>query len=203
MFTVIGKISKVTSDGKKHKLAIAVTDEFTVDVSYYNETAPTVDASVIAQCKPVNLDKEIQTLELDAISLLDVVVSDYGVFATVLGTLGRDPEMKFFDSGKSVAKTSIAVKGNAKDKTIWLNLAAWGKTGETVSTYLNKGNQVLFSGEVSRNAYTNKEGVIKINYELNVKSMSFVGKKDSSSSPPIYSQTNHVTPQYETADIAF
>ena len=200
MFTVIGKISSVLSEGKKHKLVIAITEEFSVESSYYSEVAPIVDACVIAQCRPINLDKEVQVIELDAISLIEGVVSDFGVFATVLGTLGRDPELTNTTSGKSLTKTSIAVKGNARDKTVWLKLVGWGKNGETVSSYLTKGSQALFSGEVTRKTWTNKEGVIKVDFELNLKSMSFVGKKEASAAP---SYTPQATPTYETADIAF
>ncbi len=181
MFTVIGKIKAVKSEGKKHQLVVGITDEFSVNVSYYNETAPEVGSGAIAQCRPVNLDKNLQDLELDAISLLPGV-AEAGVFATILGTLGRDPEMKYFDSGKSVAKTSAAVRGNNKDSTIWLKLVAWQKTGETIANYLHKGSQGLFSGEVTRNTWTNKEGEIKVDYELNVKAFNFVGKKSNNES---------------------
>ncbi len=199
MFTVIGKVSKVRSEGKNHWLVIAVTDEFNVEVSYYNETAPTLESSVIAQCKPINLDKQIQVLELDAIYLIDVVVSDYGVFATALCRLGAEPELSFTTNQKTLTKVNIAINGNAKDKTLWLKSVSWGKTAETINQYLHKGDQAVFSGEVSRKTWTTKEGEVRVNYELNVKSMNFVGKKqESDNRQPAMSASHTKSASYES-----
>ena len=60
---------------------------------------------------------------------------------TLIGRLGRDPEMKIFDSGSQKTSFSIAVRRN-KDKTDWINIECWGKTAELAAEHLRKGNKV-------------------------------------------------------------
>jgi single-strand DNA-binding protein len=81
------------------------------------------------------------------------------------GNLGRDAEMRYTPSGKQVANFSIAVTekytdgaGEKQEKTIWVNLTAWGKLAEFANTYLKKGAKVLIEGRLENPyAYSNHD----------------------------------------------
>jgi single-strand DNA-binding protein len=83
----------------------------------------------------------------------------------LIGNLGMDPEVKQFESGKSVARLSLATKENFRNaagektsETQWHTLVAWGKSAEFASTYLKKGSEVAVEGKLVSRSYNDKEG---------------------------------------------
>jgi len=79
---------------------------------------------------------------------------------TVIGRLGKDPEMRFTPSGQAVTSFSVATdrsytnKDGTKEKeTTWFKVNTWGKLAETCNTYLAKGKLVLVEGRVAVSAY--------------------------------------------------
>ena len=68
----------------------------------------------------------------------------------LIGNLGMNPEIKNLESGKKLAKFSIATnesyknaKGEKIEDTQWHNLIAWGKTADIIEKYLQKGTEVI------------------------------------------------------------
>jgi single-strand DNA-binding protein len=85
---------------------------------------------------------------------------------TLVGNLGRDPEVKTFDSGKQVANFSVATneqytndKGETIKETQWHTCSVWGKGVERARTQLVKGKEVLIKGKLTYNSYEDKNGV--------------------------------------------
>lgn len=85
----------------------------------------------------------------------------------LLGNLGKDPDVKTIDSGKSVANFSIATtetwknaKGEKVQDTTWHNIVLWGKPAEIAQKYLHKGDQVFIEGKIKTRSYE-KDGVTK------------------------------------------
>lgn len=83
----------------------------------------------------------------------------------LIGNLGQDPEIKNLESGKKLAKFSIATnefyrnaKGEKIEDTQWHNLIAWGKTAEIIEKYVNKGNEIAIQGKLTYNSYDDKDG---------------------------------------------
>lgn len=71
------------------------------------------------------------------------------------GNLGRDAELRFTPTGRQVANFSLAVNERYKDaqgelqkRTVWVNIAAWGKQAEFANVYLRKGMKVLVIGRL-------------------------------------------------------
>lgn len=70
------------------------------------------------------------------------------------GNLGRDPELRYTQSGTAVCDFSVGVRRSVKqgDKfekaTVWYKCTAWGKTAESVNNYLAKGDGVTVEGEL-------------------------------------------------------
>ncbi len=84
---------------------------------------------------------------------------------TLLGNVGKDPEVKFLPSGQAVANFSIATTDRIKDKatndwqdrTEWHNLAAFGRTAEIVRDYVKKGNKLYIEGRLTTRSWDDKE----------------------------------------------
>ncbi len=70
----------------------------------------------------------------------------------LIGRAGKDPEIKYFESGSVKTSISMAVdRYNGKDKektTDWFDLEAWGKTAEILGEYVKKGNQFGITGNL-------------------------------------------------------
>jgi len=83
----------------------------------------------------------------------------------VIGHLGRDPEMRFTPSGKSVANFSIAcnrswknAEGEMTTETEWFNVVAWGNLAEISKQFLKKGNLVYIEGRLQSRSWQDNEG---------------------------------------------
>jgi single-strand DNA-binding protein len=101
---------------------------------------------------------------------------------TILGRLGKDPEMKSFNNGNSVANFSIATSEEWKDKTTgekksnteWHNIVAYTPFAEIVSKYLNKGDQVYIEGKLKTRSWE-KDGVTRYVTEVIASSVQLLG----------------------------
>jgi len=85
---------------------------------------------------------------------------------TIVGNLGRDPEMKYTPSGKAVTNFSVAVNtrwtngdGTEGERVTWYKVACWGKLAEVTNQYLAKGRKVLVvASRIEAEAYIDNEG---------------------------------------------
>lgn len=103
----------------------------------------------------------------------------------LIGNLGADPEVKHLESGKTVAKFSVATsdkytnqKGEKVQDTTWHNCVAWGKTAEIAEKFLKKGDEVVLEGKLTNRSYEDKEGVKKYISEVVLNQIVMVGGKD-------------------------
>ena len=69
---------------------------------------------------------------------------------TLSGNVGQDPQIRYFESGTSLAEFTLAVQGFAKGekKTLWFVCKAFGKPGEFIGEYVKKGNSLTISGSL-------------------------------------------------------
>ncbi len=103
----------------------------------------------------------------------------------LIGNLGMAPEIKTLESGKKLAKMSIATnesyknaKGEIVKETQWHNLIAWGKTAEIIEKYLKKGSEVAIDGKLVNSNYTDKDGVKRYVTEIEVNEVLILGGKE-------------------------
>lgn len=103
---------------------------------------------------------------------------------TLSGRLGRDPEVKYFESGTANAKFSIAVDRPQKDApTDWFECVAWGKTSEIVANYCKKGSQIGVTGAISLETWTDgTTGNQRFKHIVNVQSVTLLGSKSDNTS---------------------
>lgn len=80
--------------------------------------------------------------------------------AIILGRLGKDPEVRSTQSGKTVASFSLATsEGRDNDKTEWHNIVTWEKTADIVSRYVHKGDLLLVEGRLQTRKWQDKQGI--------------------------------------------
>lgn len=86
----------------------------------------------------------------------------------LIGNIGKDPQVKHFDSGKSMASFSLATSESYNDKdgkkttdTQWHQVVAWGHTANYIESYIQKGNRVAVDGKLIHRSYTDKDGQVK------------------------------------------
>jgi single-strand DNA-binding protein len=69
---------------------------------------------------------------------------------TLVGRAGRDPELRYFESGQVVCNVTLAVDRRRKneDKPDWFDLEIWGRTAEIAGEYVRKGSLIGVSGSL-------------------------------------------------------
>jgi len=107
---------------------------------------------------------------------------------TLIGRLGRDPEMRYTTDGTPVATFSLATSetwkdknGEKQEKTEWHNIVAWRKLGEIAGEYLKKGKEVYLEGKIQSREYTDKEGIKRRAYEIVATEMKMLGSNGNGS----------------------
>ena len=100
------------------------------------------------------------------------------IHATILGRLGRDPELKQLDNG-AVLNFSLATDHGygQKKETMWVRCAIFGKRADTLAQYLEKGSQVLVVGDLYTREWEKKDGTMAKELECRVSELEFAGSK--------------------------
>ena len=76
----------------------------------------------------------------------------------ISGRLTRDPELRTTQSGKQVTSFTLAVNGYRENDTSFIDVVAWNKTAEIVSSYTHKGDLLTVSGRLQQRKYEDKSG---------------------------------------------
>lgn len=96
------------------------------------------------------------------------------------GRLTRDPEIRYSQSGKAVARLGIAVnRAFSKDQADFFNMTAWDKQAEFCGRYMKKGTSVVVEGRVENDNYEDKNGVKHYGVRIQVERIEFgIGNKN-------------------------
>jgi single-strand DNA-binding protein len=101
----------------------------------------------------------------------------------LIGNLGKDPEIVNLESGKVLAKFSIATNESYKNSqgekvtdTQWHNIVAWGKTAQIVEKYVTKGKEVAIEGKLTTRSWEDKEGMKRYITEVVCSELLMLGK---------------------------
>lgn len=102
----------------------------------------------------------------------------------LIGRLGKDPEVKTFDTGKKLATFSIATnstyrnqKGDKVEETQWHNLVMWDNLADIAAQYLKKGSEIAVEGKLVHRAYETSGGEKRYITEISVNDMVMLGGK--------------------------
>ena len=100
---------------------------------------------------------------------------------SILGNLGRAPEMRVNAEGVSVANFSIASNSvrntpqGAVKKTDWFRVTAIGRQAETLARYAKKGSRLYVQGKLTFNPWLDREGAPQVSADLLLQDFQFVG----------------------------
>lgn len=107
---------------------------------------------------------------------------------TLLGNLGRDPELRYMQNGEAVCNFSLATSESYKSKsgervtkTEWHNVTLYRKLAEIAGQYLVKGSQIYLEGKIQSRKYNDKEGVERTAYSIIGSEMKMLGGKQEQS----------------------
>ena len=99
---------------------------------------------------------------------------------TVIGRLGRDPEMRYMPNGDPVTSFSLATDRSYKDKsgaqvkeTTWFRVSVFGAQAENVNKFVSKGKMVLVEGRLrvdpksgGPTTFTRQDGTAGTSFEI-------------------------------------
>ena len=100
----------------------------------------------------------------------------------LVGNLGKDPDVRFTNTGSAVANFSLATSevwndrdGKRQERTEWHNIVVWGKQAESCGQYLAKGRQVYVEGSIRTRSYDDKSGNKRYITEVVAQRIQFLG----------------------------
>jgi single-strand DNA-binding protein len=110
----------------------------------------------------------------------------------LVGHLGKDPDIREFDSGNIVANFPMATTerfktkdGKTSEKTDWHNVVCWGKLAELADKFLQKGSLVYLSGRSQTRSWDDTDGKKRYITEVNGRELVLLDRKpDSLGAPP-------------------
>jgi single-strand DNA-binding protein len=104
----------------------------------------------------------------------------------LIGNLGRDPEIRYTQSGSPVANFTLATterwndaaSGERKERTEWHRIVVWGKQAEIAGEYLRKGRQVYVEGSLRTRDWSDREGNKRQTTEVHAQMFQMLGRRD-------------------------
>ena len=116
---------------------------------------------------------------------------------TLVGRAGRDPELRFFESGTSVANLTMAVdkaSSNREEEPDWFSLEIWGKQAQVAADYVRKGSLIGVVGRMTIEQWTDRNtGQKRSKPVVKVDRLALLGSKaDSKQAHPV---GEHSAPQ--------
>jgi single-strand DNA-binding protein len=109
---------------------------------------------------------------------------------TIVGNVGRDPEMRYLPDGRAVTSLSVAsnrkwtdkATGEQKEETTWFRVSVFGNQAEPVNQYVTKGRQVFVEGRLNPDSatggprlWTRQDGSVGASYEVVADTVRFLG----------------------------
>lgn len=102
---------------------------------------------------------------------------------SMIGNLGKDPELRYTGSGMAVVNITLAVQRAFKNKqtneyeTDWFNCTAFSKTAEIISNNFQKGSKIAISGSLQNNNYTKDDGTKVYRDVIVINNITFIESK--------------------------
>lgn len=122
----------------------------------------------------------------------------------LVGNVGKDPEIRYLDSGVAVASITLATSERGytlsngtqvPERTEWHNIVAWRGLAEVAEKYIKKGSQLYIEGKINTRKWE-KDGVTRYSTEIVAENIELLGKKPESNNNP----TTNTAPQPQPED---
>lgn len=107
----------------------------------------------------------------------------------IIGRLGRDPELRYSQSGSPVCTLSVATDegytdrdGKKVDRTEWHRVVLYSKAAENCNQFLKKGSLVYVEGSLQTRKWQDQQGQDRFSTEIKAQRIQFLDKKDGGKS---------------------
>ncbi|MCL5264855.1 MAG: single-stranded DNA-binding protein [Chloroflexi bacterium] len=105
----------------------------------------------------------------------------------IIGNVGRDPEMRYTQSGAPVTSFSVAAsrrwttpEGEQREETEWFNVVTWNKLAETANRYVAKGSKVYIEGRLQTRSWEGQDGQKRYRTEVVANSLIMLDSRQKS-----------------------
>lgn len=124
----------------------------------------------------------------------------------LIGNVGADPEIRYFDggqggNGRKVANFRLATSerykdrnGEQRDITEWHSIVVWGFQADTVEKYVKKGTQLYIEGKIRTRQWTDKTGNTRYTTEIQADSLQLLGRRELQSGDGYESSAGYTPP---------
>lgn len=109
----------------------------------------------------------------------------------LIGNVGKDPEVKYFDDNNAVANFSLATSERGfkaangteiPERTEWHNIVCWRGLAKIAEQFVKKGSQIYIEGKIRTRSYDDKNGVKKYVTEVVADTLELLGRRGDSQS---------------------
>ena len=105
--------------------------------------------------------------------------------AVIVGTLGRDPDIRYAANGNPVVNLSVATNefwkdkntGEAQERTEWHRIVMFGRLAEVAQQYLKKGSQAYFEGKIKTDKWQDQSGNDRYTTKIVANEMQMLGRR--------------------------
>lgn len=129
----------------------------------------------------------------------------------LIGNVGKDPEVRYLDSGVAVATFTLATTDRAytlangtqvPERTEWHNIVLWRGLAETAEKYVHKGDKLYIEGKIRSRSYDDQNGVKRYVVEIFGDNMEMLTPRSSQNSASVQQSAASVQPtaQQSVAD---
>lgn len=110
----------------------------------------------------------------------------------LIGNVGKDPEVRYIDSGVCTAQIALATSTpgytlpngtNVPERTEWHNICLWRRLAEVAERYVHKGDKLYIEGELRYRSYTDKKGLTHKVAEIWATNMEMLTPRSQSTAP--------------------
>lgn len=126
----------------------------------------------------------------------------------LIGNVGKDPDIKYFDNGSVVANFTLATTERGytaangtqiPDRTEWHNVVCWRGLAKVAEQFVKKGTQVYIEGKIRSRTYDDANGVKRYVYEIYADNLELLGNRrrgegdavDTQNYPPTSNETTY------------
>ena len=95
----------------------------------------------------------------------------------LVGNVGQDPRVKYFDTGSAVATFTLANGTQIPERTEWHNIVASNRLAEIVDKYVHKGDKLYLEGKIRTRSYSDQSGAMRYITEIYVDNMEMLSPK--------------------------
>ena len=129
----------------------------------------------------------------------------------IIGNVGRDPQLRYTQSGIPVCDFSVAVTrriGRRDDpdrteKTTWFRVTCWRQQAEIASQYVRKGTQIMVVGTIEASAYTDRSGQPAASLDLTADNFQLLGSRADAGASPGGAYDDFAPPPDDVGEIPF